>query len=403
MSAEAMTPELQVSTVEDFAAIEEDGADALVGTTDAALIPEGGDVMLYGDGGSAKTTLGVDLGFHLGAGDSWLGIPIARPVRVMLMENEGPRPLFRVKAKRKLAGWTGSALEGRVIVVESPWARLSFADPHGRATLARAIREHESDVLIAGPVTRLGMDEAGTLQQVRDFSRLIDEVRAECGRLLTVILVHHESKGGAVSGAWEGAGDTLLHLEGRGHGHTHVHVQKARWSSEHHDTHLDLVWTDGEGFAVGEARERDYAAEMVVLLSDGKYRTAREIAARKDAAEPGIGASPETIKETLRARPDVFDERTKEAAVEVGRHWNATVYGLHSAPSADGADRVSQRSAAVVCTSAFSLRNAEAAGADQTTQLGLHPPLSADATDNGLSEEQLQALVDSRDAESEQA
>ncbi len=256
LGAEPQIPrEFRVSTLEDFAAVEEPGADALVGSEDAALIPKGGDVMIYGDGGAGKTTLTLDLGLHLAAGAAWLGIRVARPIRVLVIENEGPRPLFRSKLRRKLAGWDGPPLQGRVGIFESPWGEFTFTDEEWRTALAARVRDDEIDVLIAGPVTRLGMDEAGTLQQVRDFLSLVADVRARSGRRITVILVHHENKGGAVSGAWEGSGDTLLHVEARGLGHTCLRVQKARWSSEHHGITLDLAWTDGEGFAVEHRRQ----------------------------------------------------------------------------------------------------------------------------------------------------
>ena len=328
---------LHLASAEEFAAVDEPGADALVGTKDAALVPVGGDVMVYGDGGAGKTTLVVDLGCHLAAGDRWLGMPVTRPARVLVIENEGPRPLFRAKLRRKLAAWNGSPLDGRLKVLEAPWATVTLAEEEWTARLADAIREDEIDVLIAGPVTRLGMDEAGTLQQTRDFMRLVEALRAQSGRRLAVILVHHENKGGTVSGAWEGAGDTLLHVEGRGPGHTRLLVQKARWSSEHHGTGLDLAWAEDEGFTIEDAR--DVTAEIATLLADGAWRTTREIANKRDHAKaPGVGASRETVEAHLKARPDLFLERSGPAAKEVGRSANATVYGLASAQKPDEPD-----------------------------------------------------------------
>ena len=35
--------------------------------------------MFYGDGGAGKTTLAIDLAFHLAAGEDWLGIPVRGP------------------------------------------------------------------------------------------------------------------------------------------------------------------------------------------------------------------------------------------------------------------------------------------------------------------------------------
>lgn len=327
--------QLRVVALEDFVAVDEPGGDALVGRGDEALIPEGGDVMVYGAGGAGKTTLVVDLALHLAAGDSWLGVPVARHARVLIVEAEGPRPMFRRKLDRKLSRWEGSPLGCRVSVLEEPWGAITLADESSRAALAATIQRHEIDVLIAGPLTRIGMEAAGTLQEVAAFVGLVAELRARSGRRLVVILVHHEGKSGAVSGAWEGAGDTLLHVEGRGKGRTHLHIKKARWSSTHHDGHLDLAWTDGEGFTVeahaeSEA-EHDRHAELQALLADGRPRTVKEIAAKPDAPEPGIGAGEKRVKSLLAGRPDLYVERNGN---EVGRGPRAIVYELRSGQNA---------------------------------------------------------------------
>jgi hypothetical protein len=264
---EAVPPPLpEPVELEEFIAVEEAGADPLVGGKGAALVPQGGDVMFYGDGGAGKTTLSVDLAFHLAAGDDWLGLPIARPACVLLIENEGPRPLFREKLRRKHETWTGSKLAGRLHVLEKPWGEFSFADVDWRQALAAVLQFLTIDVLIVGPVTRAGMNEAGTLQQIRDFMALVDDLRKQTGRRLTVILIHHENKGGQVSGAWEGAGDTLCHVQGQGHGRTRLFFQKARWASAQHGTALNLLWTDGEGFAVEEPPERPDDAMIADLI-----------------------------------------------------------------------------------------------------------------------------------------
>jgi hypothetical protein len=85
----------EVVTWEVFAADNEPGADPIVGhSSDDALLVEGGDAMVYGDGGATKTTLLVDLACHLAAGDPCLGIPIPQRRQTLWIENEGPRPLF---------------------------------------------------------------------------------------------------------------------------------------------------------------------------------------------------------------------------------------------------------------------------------------------------------------------
>jgi hypothetical protein len=256
-SADAEPLELTIQTLEAFAATEEVGARELVGEPGQALIPAGGNVMIYGDGGAGKTTLSVDLAVHLAAGDDWIGIGIAATARTLIVEDEGPRAFFRRKLAGKLDAWQGSPIDDRVLIVERPWARFTFAEERHRVALAAAIDERQLDVVIVGPVVVAGMEKAGTLQDVREFLALVDEVRFRAHREITFVLVHHENKGGEVSGAWEGAGDTLLHLNAQGNGKTRLHIQKARHAPDYHLKTLTLEWADGEGYTIAEKEEVD--------------------------------------------------------------------------------------------------------------------------------------------------
>jgi hypothetical protein len=67
---------LTIVTAEEFAAVDEPGEEPIVGQGDEVLIAVDSDVMVYGDGGAAKTTLTVDLGFHMASAREWLGYPI---------------------------------------------------------------------------------------------------------------------------------------------------------------------------------------------------------------------------------------------------------------------------------------------------------------------------------------
>jgi AAA domain len=121
VSADPDDQTLTIVSLATFCSVDEPGAAALVGTEGDVVIGESSDVLFYGDGGAGKTTLGNDLAFHMAAGDDWLGIAVARSVRVLLIENEGPRPLYRAKLRRKRETWAGSVVCDRISVLERPW------------------------------------------------------------------------------------------------------------------------------------------------------------------------------------------------------------------------------------------------------------------------------------------
>jgi AAA domain-containing protein len=310
------SPAVRIVSLDVFADTDEEGDEALLGDAENAVIPEGGDVMFYGDGGAGKTTLAIDLACHLAAGDNWLGIAVSQPRRVLIVENEGPRPKFRGKLRRKRDAWTGSPMGDRVAVLEDPWGAFSFAHEPWREFLAEHVREHEVDVVVCGPVVSAGMEFAGTLQEVRTFLALVADVRRLSERNLVIVLVHHENKGGKVSGAWEGAGDTLVHVSAQGHGRTRVHFQKTRWASDYHATTLQLLWADGDGFQLEEKDELDdeTLAEQIATFIGGNPGTGW---GKVEEATPGVNRQRRRdVRDGLFASGRILNVKRKKGELE---------------------------------------------------------------------------------------
>jgi hypothetical protein len=248
--------ELVFETLEAFAAIDEPGAEPLGrATAGGTVIPAGGLVLVFGSGGAGKSTLVVDLCFALAAGVAWLdAIEPARKLNVTIIENEGPRPMLREKFRQKLEQ-TCAELGGRVRILADPWSRFTFADDTQRRALAWALGDQQTDLLVVGPLSRVGMEGGGTLDDIGKFVRLIADVRDQVAHPFAVLLIHHENRVGQVSGAWEAEPDTVAHVSSQGNGRTRLYWQKVRWSSALHATSTNLVWADGESFTVEEKPE----------------------------------------------------------------------------------------------------------------------------------------------------
>jgi hypothetical protein len=267
-------PSIPFTDFRRFASVNEPGAEPLVGTEDDCLIGVATDAMKYGDGGSGKSTAAVDLAVHGAAGDPWLAFEIPKPFSTGIIENEGNRAFFRKKVARRLAAWEGGEIGTRPMVMEHPWAAFTFADPAHRYGLAASIAAYKLDLIIVGPITTAGMEAAGTLQDVRAFAALTAETRRLSDRRIAFLLLHHEARHGGVSGAWEGVGDTLIHLQAWGRGETRFYIQKARNAPGWHKTTLHLRWEEGNhgGFVVVEKAEiPDEAIEDGIIAFVGEH------------------------------------------------------------------------------------------------------------------------------------
>jgi len=155
-----------------------------------------------------------------------------------------------------LAFGEGPPFAHNVFVLEEPWAQFSFAIEAHREQLAAFVREHEIDVVMANPVAEIGHEGGGTPDDVSRFGELVDKFGRLAGRPVAAWFVHHENKGGDVSGAWERWPDTLAHVRLEGREKSVLHWRKVRWSSELHNTRMTLRWLiESAGFAVEDAGE----------------------------------------------------------------------------------------------------------------------------------------------------
>lgn len=308
-----------------FVSQTEPSSEPLLGTADNTLLPLGGTLMMYGDGGAGKTTLTIDAVSHLASGASWLGIPVERPVRTLLIENEGPRGKFRQRLSEKHASWNGHApFSPNVSVLEEPWTRFTLRDPAHRLALASTVDAEEIDLVVMGPLVTLGMVGGGTPDEVIAFEELLLETRTLIARSVSLWIIHHENKAGDVSGAWERVPDALCHVQALGNGHTRLVWQKARWADDYHKTKLDLVWAEGRSFTIREDEAADVEQELRDAFdSQNEWRTVKE-------SRELIGRRENETKKALQNLVELGEMEYQKGPA--GRVGTAKCYRLRSAP-----------------------------------------------------------------------
>jgi AAA domain len=317
-------------SLDDFITAESDTPPALIGESGDVLLPAGGLIIMGGAGGKGKTTLAVDAVFHLAAGRDWLGFPVPRPLRVLVIENEGPREMFRRKLEAKRASWPHGCT-GAIYVSTLDWGALDLRDDGKRQRLRAFIEEHEIDLVVGDPLDSCGLDGIGSPDETRRFMELAKDVGLH--RTVAFWFLHHPRKDKAddeldqLSGAWGGRPDSVLMLSLLAGDRSRLSLPKVRWGRHGKRPALILGFdADTEGFErlAEEGEERDYATEMEALFADGEWRTMKEIRAPKDDAKPGIAAGEKVIRDALEAG-EAFISRP---GGEVGRHPTATVWGL---------------------------------------------------------------------------
>jgi hypothetical protein len=320
--------------LDQFIAEVSDTPASLLGEEEEPLLPAAGLALMFGRGGKGKTTLMVEAALHMAAGVDWLGIRVPRPIRVLFIENEGPREPFRRKLDRRVVSF-GHAIpdDGAIFIYTKSWGAFTLGDIAARRALRDFIEAERIDLVIGDPLSTLGMVGSGAPDETRAFVALMVEVGLN--RDVAFWLLHHPRKEKAgdeidqASGDWGGKPDLMLQLDTLEGNRARLSFPKHRWSRSGRRRALVLAFDpETEAFSVvaEEVDERDLAAEIEELLRDGKWRTVSEIAARRDKG--GIGAGRSTVKDLLEADPLKFMSRTGAEAKAAGRSPTAVIWQL---------------------------------------------------------------------------
>jgi DNA-binding transcriptional ArsR family regulator len=282
------TPQLRFLGGHDFVSQEPELDPPLVGSAEDCLLPRAGLCIVGGEGGAGKTTVTLDAIAHFATGAPWLGVPIGAPLRIGIIENEGPQAPFVAKVNRYAEAWEGDDFLERTFFLTEPWARFTLTDDGLRAALRGAVEELELDMLVCDPLGRFGIAGVGSPEETRAFLGLLGDVG--CQRDVAFWLLHHINKSRqrsivqALSGDWGGHPDLILGVEHEeGQRITKLTYGKVRWGDAGRRPAL-LAWLP-ESEGIGYRLLADAALgtgsvnrQKVLDAIDGGLTTAAEIA-----------------------------------------------------------------------------------------------------------------------------
>jgi DNA-binding transcriptional ArsR family regulator len=218
-------------TLREFLKLDFPPAESLMGQPRGGtnLLPRYGWALPWGPEGCAKTTIGADWMFHGAEGLSWCGYPALRPIRFVVVLNEGVPGGIQDKLAEKVALWEGDADKAldQIAIYTSPWGRFDLSDPRMRNHLRDFAHDFEADYCYLDPLHTMGTIGAGAPKETEQFKGYLLELGL--WDTLGVITPHHANRAGMVSGDWGRHPDTLIKLDKPdGRKETRWTIQKAR-------------------------------------------------------------------------------------------------------------------------------------------------------------------------------
>lgn len=334
----------------DFASRQFAPPEPLLGTDELPILAVGSFNLLAGRPGAGKTTTLLDLACHMAAGIPWPSVdpanekapkpwPVPRPLRVALIENEGPQESFRGKIDRKLKHFPHSIEEagGCLLVQTMRWGTFSFADTSIADQLRDELDMHGIDIVMGDPLASLGLEGVGSPAETFAFVQLLRPLGL--GERRAFLFLHHfreriekgEDELSKISGAWGGHLDTLLGLAAT-HSHDQLRLSypKVRWAQipEPKPIVLGKVYNTAGFEAIGEEGD-------VGLLEPRVHETL--VACREagrgfngwmklDDIRALIGGRRTDVKTALEGAPHLFVHVTGETAKLMGSKSVKTIF-----------------------------------------------------------------------------
>jgi Bifunctional DNA primase/polymerase, N-terminal/AAA domain len=247
----------------------------LVGEQGDVLLGQGELLLLAASPGVGKTTLTLDAIAHLASGREWLGWPVPRPLKFLILENEGSLQSFASKIEQKIEAWAAAGREpfaDNVFVWNGDplrgWSQIDLLDDQTLAKLRLDIDQYAIDVVVCDSVASMAAEGHGAAPEVEAMVKRLKTTNA------AFWLLHHNNKSQITadspektSGTWARPVDAVIALESGGAFTTKLRYTKLRHATPDGVWHL-LKWNlDTQGFeetATSESVSEDDMRERII-------------------------------------------------------------------------------------------------------------------------------------------
>ena len=207
-------PPIVIPTLRNFLQYDFPAAESLVGVPrdGTNLLPRYGWVLPWGPEGCGKTGIVIDGLIHGAAGIDWLGYPVSRPIRSVLVINEGVPGGLQDRLKQRAELWDGNdGWQDLIAVYAAPWGEFDLRKEGKLNHLRDFAHDFQADYCVLDPLFTIGPEGAGAPAETEAFKHRLRQLGV--WETLGAITPHHANKAGMVSGDWGRHPDTLIRLE----------------------------------------------------------------------------------------------------------------------------------------------------------------------------------------------
>jgi len=154
------------------------------------ILPATGGLIIGADSGVGKSMLRLDLAIHLALGLDWLGLPVPKARKVLIVQIENTMRTEKVRLERMLKGL---GLNGPPVGLSwGPPDRFDLSLKKDRARLEDLVKRSGADVTIFDPLSSFHSGNENDSVQMRQVLDTFTEIGRKCNA--ATVIVHHHRK-----------------------------------------------------------------------------------------------------------------------------------------------------------------------------------------------------------------
>lgn len=293
------------------------------------LVMRGCRTIIGGHTGEGKSTYTAALVAAIVKGEPFLEWQGAGGCALVLDLEQGLRTVKRVLREAGLAD------SDDVDYARIPDGLALDKNVHDIAAVLEVLERKPYDVVVLDPHYKAHRGESNEERPMVDFMRQLDAWRTQFGFAL-VLPCHYRKPSREIKGtptihdlfgssAIVRGAEVVIGLERKSDGYSRLHFFKDREGELPVGEAWGLLFDREQGFRRDpkDGEERDLAAELVELFTDGEWRTVAQAAKPKSKA--GIGANRNAVLATLKGRSDLF---ASVAGAALGRSPQGVFWNL---------------------------------------------------------------------------
>ena len=211
-----------------------------------------------------KSMISVNMGLHLASGCDWLGNPISKTYRCIVLNAEGGYFSMRERLTRMVSGFNKPFDRENLLLSEEVSLNLLESDDY--MLLTQSLEKNKPDVLVIDPLVRFHDAEENSANEMAAVMGLLRELIHRYD--ISIVLIHHGNKGGGPargSSVTLGEYDSMMHLtKVQDHGRPVINV---KYSLRHAENPPDMkLQFHPETFSFGQHRKQSSTAREAIVV-----------------------------------------------------------------------------------------------------------------------------------------